>query len=212
LWLRFIRVGGTDLKSGIQQSAGKIKWNKSIKFILFFIILLAIGIVLGVFIGYRTVSNPQEMLLKAVQDDASISIENITQTSTKNGIKEWSLKAASADFMEQDKQAVFNDLHITFFMRNGKTIRLSAEKGYLNTESRDIKATGNVIADDGMVKIQADKLKYTHKAGVIFSDAPVKILADAFQLFADTASYDLKTQVATFKGNVQGIIFENVTL
>ncbi len=212
MWLRFIRVGGTDLKSGIQQSAGKIKWNKSIKFILFFIILLAIGIVLGVFIGYRTVSNPQEMLLKAVQDDASISIENITQTSTKNGIKEWSLKAASADFMEQDKQAVFNDLHITFFMRNGKTIRLSAEKGYLNTESRDIKATGNVIADDGMVKIQADKLKYTHKAGVIFSDAPVKILADAFQLFADTASYDLKTQVATFKGNVQGIIFENVTL
>jgi len=195
-----------------QRSEGKIKQNKNIKFILFFIILLVIGIVLGVFIGYRTVSNPQEMILRAVQNDASISIENVTQTSIKNGIKEWSLKAASADFMEQEKQAVFNDLSVTFFMQNGKTIRLSAEKGYLNTESRDIKAAGNVVADDGTVKFQADTLSYTNEAGIIFSDAPVKILGDAFQLFADTASYDLKTQITTFKGNVEGAIFENIRL
>jgi LPS export ABC transporter protein LptC len=195
-----------------KRSKGKIKQNKPIKFILFFIILLAIGIVLGVFIGYRTISNPQEMILQAVQNDASISVENVTQTSIKNGLKEWRLKAASADFMEQDKQAVFNALSVTFFMRNGKTVRISAEKGYLNTESRDIKAAGNVVADDGTMKFQADTLSYTNKTGIIFSDAPVKIWGDAFQLLADTASYDLKTQITTFKGNVAGTIFENISL
>jgi lipopolysaccharide export system protein LptC len=205
--------GETELKPGKQGSlGGKTKPNKRVKYILFFIILLVIGIVLGVFIGYRTVSNPQEMILNAVQDDATISIENVVQTSTKNGIKEWSLKAASADFMEQQKQAVFNDLSVTFFMRNGKTIHVSAEKGYLNTESRDIKVIGNVVADDGTVKFQTDRLRYTHEADVIFSDAPVKISGGAFQLLADTASYDLKTQITTFKGNVEGTIFENISM
>lgn len=195
-----------------QGTVGKAVRNKGLKYVLFFVILLVIGIVLGVFIGYRTVSNPQEMILKAVQDDATISIENVQQTSIKNGIKEWSLKAASADFMEQQKQAVFNDLSVTFFMRNGKTIHVSAQTGYLNTESRDIKAIGNVVADDGTVKFQTDRLSYTHEAEVIFSEAPVKISGDAFSLLADTASYDLKTQISTFKGNVEGTIIENISM
>jgi lipopolysaccharide export system protein LptC len=63
-----------------------------------------------------------------------------------------------------------------------------------------------------MVKIQAEKLNYTHKSGVIFSNEPVKIVAEAFQLFADTASYDLNTQITTFRGNVEGTIFENIAL
>ena len=186
--------------------------ERNIKFILFFIILVVIGIVLAVFIGYRTVSNSPEMLLKAVQDDASISIENLTQISTKNGIKEWSLKAASADFMEQEKKAVFRDLSVTFYMRNGKTIQLSAETGSLNTESRDIHAAGNVIADDGMVKIQTEKLNYTHNAGVLYTDTPVKIVGETFQLFAETASYDLNTQITNFQGKVEGTIFENIRM
>ena len=209
---RFVRTGRADLKAGIQRLKSNISRNKHIKFILVFIILLVIGIVLGVFIGYRTVSNPEEILRRAVQKDAAISVENVTQTSIKNGMKEWSLKASSADFMDQEKQAVFNDLAVTFFMQNGKTIRLSAEKGYLNTESRDIRAAGNVVADDGVVIIQADRLNYTHKTGVLFSNAPVKIMGDAFQLHADTASYDLNTQITTFKGNVEGTIFENIRL
>lgn len=203
---------GAGLKPKLRMSRRRTASNKPAKVILFFAILLVIGIVLAVFIGYRTESKPQEMLLRAVQNDAAISVENVTQTSIKNGIKEWRLKAASADFLDKEKLAVFEDLSVTFFMGNGKAIRLSAQKGVLDTESRDIKATGNVVAEDGMVTLKAQKLDYAHDTRTLFSDAPVQIVAEAFALSADSASYDLNTQKTTFSGHVEGTIFEDISM
>ena len=186
--------------------------GKTIKRVLFFIILLVIGIVLAVFIGYRTGSNSPETILQTVQNDAAVSIQNLTQTSMKDGIKEWRLNAASADFMEQDKTAVFNDLSVVFYLKSGKTLSLTAETGSLNTVSRDIRAAGNVTADDGLVKIQTDTLQYSHKLGTLVADNPVKIMGETFQLSADSAAVDLNTQITTFRGNVKGTIVENIAM
>jgi LPS export ABC transporter protein LptC len=186
--------------------------GKNIQLALFFIILLVIGIVLAVFIGYRTVSNSPEMILKAVQKDADISVQNVSQVSTKNGIKEWRLNAASAKFLEPDKKAVFSGLSVVFYLKNGKTLDLSADTGTLYTVSRDISVEGNVTANDGLVTIQTETLRYTHERNALVADTPVKIVGDTFRLSADSAAVDLNTQITTFRGNVEGIIFENITM
>ena len=91
---------------------------------------LVFGVVLSVFIGYRTVSNPQEMFLSSlIQDDATIAIDRVHQTSTKNGIKEWSLDATSAQFIEKDRQAVFDDLSVTFYLENDTFSQFVRQQG-----------------------------------------------------------------------------------
>jgi len=185
--------------------------QRSIKLLLLITIFLVFGVVLTVFIGYRTVSNPQEMFLSSlIQDDATIAIDRVHQTSTKNGIKEWSLDARSAQFIEKDRQAVFDDLSVTFYLENDHSVNLSANKGYLNTDTRDIRIDGDVIADDGEFKILTDTLNYEHKRRVLIAVKPVQILGSTFRLNADSALYDLNSQQTTFDGSIEGTIFDKI--
>jgi len=187
--------------------------QRSIKLLLLITIFLVFGVVLTVFIGYRTVSNPQEMFLSSlIQDDATIAIDRVHQTSTKNGIKEWSLDARSAQFIEKDRQAVFDDLSVTFYLENDHSVNLSANKGYLNTDTRDIRIDGDVIADDGEFKILTDTLNYEHKRRVLIAVKPVQILGSTFRLNADSALYDLNSQQTTFDGSIEGTIFDKINL
>ncbi len=146
------------------------------------------------------------------QDDATIAIDKVHQTSTKNGIKEWSLDATSAQFIEKDRQAVFDDLSVTFYLENDHSVNLSANKGYLNTDTRDIRIDGDVIADDGEFKILTDTLNYEHKRRVHIALKPVQILGSTFRLNADSALYDLNSQQTTFDGSVEGTIFDKINL
>ena len=187
--------------------------QRSIKLLLLITMFLVFGVVLTVFIGYRTVSNPQEMFLSSlIQDDATIAIDRVHQTSTKNGIKEWSLDARSAQFIEKDRQAVFDDLSVTFYLENDHSVNLSANKGYLNTDTRDIRIDGDVIADDGEFKILTDTLNYEHKRRVLIAVKPVQILGSTFRLNADSALYDLNSQQTTFDGSIEGTIFDKINL
>ena len=186
--------------------------QRRVKLFLLITMFLIFGVVLTVFIGYRTVSNPQGLLTSLVEDDATIAIDRVHQTSTKDGVKEWSLDATSAQFIEKDRQAVFDDLSVTFYMKNDHSIKLSARKGYLNTDTRDIRVDGDVVADDGRFKILTDTLNYEHERRMLVADQPVQILGSTFRLNADSASYDLTSQKSTFDGNVEGIIFDKISL
>jgi LPS export ABC transporter protein LptC len=186
--------------------------KKHIRLALFVTILVVCVALMAVFREYRQVSNPEKFILSAIQDEASISIGNVNHTSTKNGIKEWNLQAESGHYIEKDKLAVFDNLLATFYMQNGNMVRMSARKGYLNTQSNDIRVTGNIVAVDGDFKIETDKLRYKNKRRMLYADSPVKVTGNAMSLVADSASYDLNSQKAVFEGKVEGIIFENITL
>jgi LPS export ABC transporter protein LptC len=175
--------------------------------------LLVFGVVLTLFIGYRTDSNPRQLIGSSlVQDDATIAVDRVHQTSTKNGVKEWSLDAASAQFIEKDRQAVFDELSMTFFMKNGTLVKLSADKGYLDTDTRDMRVDGDVVADDGELKILTETLDYESGRRVLVANKPVRIFGRAFHVNADSAWYDLSSRKTTFEGNVKGTIFDKLDL
>jgi len=184
-----------------------------IKLFLLITVFLVFGVVLTLFIGYRTVSNPQELFVSSlVQDDATIVIDKVHQTSTKNGIKEWSLDARSAKFIDKDRQAIFDEVSMNIYMENDKLVKLTAHKGYLNTDTRDMRVDGDVVADDGELKIMTETLKYEHARRVLVSTKPVQVLGSKIRLNADSASYDLASQKTTFDGKIEGTLFDKIDL
>jgi len=181
--------------------------NKRLRLILVVSMLLIFGVVLTVFIGYRTGSNPQEMVLSSMlKDDVAVSMADVQQTSTKNGVKDWSLKAASAQFHHKKKQVVFNDLAVTFYLDDGGSVQLSAQKGYLNTETQDIQIDGNVLADDGDIKFRTESVGYDHAQRLLVAAQPVQIYGNRFCLTAESAAYDMAASKAIFEGNVEGTL------
>lgn len=182
-----------------------------LKIVLYLIIILTLGGILAIFIGYRLLSKHPEALLPVVEKAANLSIGRVHQTSTKNGIPQWTLDAKSARFFEDKKETVLEAPEVIFYTKDNKKVYLNADQGILDMNTNDIQAEGNVTVknDDYMIKTQS--LHYNNNMRIIFTNVPVKISGESLILTADSMSVNLDTGKTSFTGKVEGIFSGNFT-
>jgi len=190
----------------------KHKNPKKLKLFLLAFIVIALTAVITVFINYRRILENPEKLISSLPVEANLSIGKIHQTSTKNGVKEFTLDAASAYYTASKKKVVLNDLSVTFFLKNKQEVFLTANKGILKTDSKDIEITGNVIVINESSRLFTEKIQYKHGLRLLLSKIPVKIIGNSYQLTADRMSLDLNTNNTVFEGRVEGAFSENFTI
>ncbi len=176
------------------------------RFIVLTVILVTVGTVVSVFIGYQRVSNVPDLLLDSIKDGANLSLGKIKQTATRDGIKEWSLEAGSALYIENEKKAVFKNLFITYFLKDQGEVYLEAEQGILQTDTNDIEFSGNVVIRNESYQLKTSRLTYEHERRLIISNDPVNISGDDVELSAATLKYDLDANKIVLTGNVEAAI------
>ena len=186
--------------------------NKRLKIFLVAIIFLSLGVISAVFIGYRLILNKEDKFISSLHSKANISIDKVYQTATRDGIKEWSLEAKSAYYIDATKQANLQDVIVTFFLKDGGKVYLTADQGILKTDSNDIEVTGDVVVRNETYRLTTKKLNYEHTKRIIFSKVPVEIVGDSLNLAADSMSFDLNTKKTMLEGNVKGSFSENIML
>jgi LPS export ABC transporter protein LptC len=186
--------------------------RKKLKFILISFIFLTFGVILVVFLQYRHVLEKNDIAVSIGQSKANISIGMAHQTATRDGRKEWSLDAASADYIDKKNQAIFKDLSVTFFLKDDTKVYVTANQGILKTDSNDMEIFGNVVIINKNYKLRCDNLYYNHDDRIIFSKAPVNITGDSFELVANSMSLNLNNHRALLEGKVKGIFSEHFTL
>jgi LPS export ABC transporter protein LptC len=182
-----------------------------LKLVLYLLGALALCAIVAVFIGYRFWAHRPEALLPLLPDTAELSIGSVHQTSTRNGIAQWNLKAASARFFEERGETVFENPEITFFTENGDTLDLSAEKGMLDMDTRDIHVRDNVIVRYNGRLMKTAALHYRHKMRIIFSNDSVEISGASMQLRAQSMVLHIDTGKVDFTGQIKGKFIGNFT-
>jgi LPS export ABC transporter protein LptC len=188
------------------------KKPKKIKIFLLATILIALGSVIGIYIGFRQDSKIPESVPDSVEPDATLSIGKIHQTATRKGKKEWSLEAASAHYIEKTNQMVLKDLTVIFFLKDNSEVTLAADRGILKTDSNDIAVSGNVVLSNKEYKLLTENLNYAHERRVLYSNAPVTITGASAQLVADSISFDLNSKKLTLEGSVEANIAKDFKL
>jgi LPS export ABC transporter protein LptC len=186
--------------------------HKKLKLILLSVILVAFGVILAVFISHRHVIEKEEDVVSGIRSKANISIGKAHQTAIKNGIKEWNLDASSVNYMVDKNQAIFQDLSITFYLKDKSQVYLTANKGILNIDSNDMEIFGNVVVKNSTYRLKTENLFYRHNRRIIFSKVPVKVSGVAFDLAADSMSLNLNTNKTIFEGKVEGTLHEVIKL
>jgi len=180
--------------------------NKKLSVILLLVILVTIGTITTVFIGYKQVVTAPEQLLSSIKDGANLSLGKIRQTATRNGKKEWSLEAGSAHYIENDKTAVLKDLFITYFLKDNREVYLEAEEGILQTDTNDIEFSGNVVIRNEDYQLRTRRLSYEHERRLIFSNDPVQVSGESVNLSARLLKYDLNLNKLLLSGNIEATI------
>jgi LPS export ABC transporter protein LptC len=186
--------------------------HKKLKLILLSVIVSALGITLAVFITNRNSLENEGHIVSDMQSKANISIGKAHQTAIKNGIKEWNLEAASVNYMVEKNQAIFQDLFITFYLKDKSQVYLTANKGILNIDSNDMEIFGNVVIKNTTYRLKTENLFYRHNRRIIFSKVPVTVTGADFELAADSMSLNLNTNKTMFEGKVQGTLREVIKL
>ncbi|MFC1828464.1 LPS export ABC transporter periplasmic protein LptC [Thermodesulfobacteriota bacterium] len=190
----------------------KNKKTNKLKILLISIILIALGAVTFVFVNYRQVLDTPKNLMPIIQSKANIAVGQVHQTATRNGIKEWSLEASSAQYHNADKLAVFQDLSVTFYLKEENRAYLTARQGTLKTDSNNIEVTGDVEVKNDDYRLNTERLHYEHEHRRITTNVPVKITGDFFDLSANTLLLNLNNNKALLEGNVVGIFDDTFRL
>jgi lipopolysaccharide export system protein LptC len=180
----------------------KRKRPRTIKALLLAVIGITIAGIIVVFIGYRRIMQQHEALLAPLEQKADIAIESFEQTATKNGVKEWHLRARSARYQKANQEAVLEDLTVIFFLKDGDQAHLTADRGTVLIKSNDLTVSGNVIADNGHYQLKSQEMHYQHDQRILLSRVPVEISGPGFHVMADSIRFDLNTHRTLLEGNV----------
>lgn len=186
--------------------------TRKTKIVLIALIVIVAGILVSVFVDYRNVLDKVDVSFLPDNTGATLSMKRLRQTATRDGIKEWSLDAGSAQFVDNKKQAVLKDLSVTFYPKDGEPVLVTADEGILKIDSNDIEASGNVVVKREGYRLDTESIQYEHSRRMIHARRPVKITAEAFSLAADAMSIELDTKKTEFRGNVQGVLRDHISL
>jgi LPS export ABC transporter protein LptC len=184
----------------------RLKKTKKLSILLLIVILVSVGTVVSVFIGYRQVSNAPEMLITSLKEGANLSLGKIRQTATRDGKKEWSLEADSANYMEADNKVDLKNLSVVYFLEDNREVYLKADQGILQTDTNDIEFSGNVVIRNEEYQMKTEHLNYGHGQRIIICDQSIQISGKGAELTAESAKYDLNADKIVLKGNVVATI------
>jgi len=159
------------------------------KFWCFLVGGLGINLVLiiGIYIYTRGSDSPH------VRWSSFSHLKKVCYTEAKNGFKSWELVAEQVN-MPQGQKVILKTIKTTFFPKADSPIYLTADKGELDLNTKNIKLEGNVHIwqkKQGYVLITT-ALDYINNQHVLSTDAPVKIKGDNILMIAKGMRYFIK--------------------
>ncbi|UCH22436.1 MAG: LPS export ABC transporter periplasmic protein LptC [Deltaproteobacteria bacterium] len=188
------------------------KYPKKIKYLLLSVIFCTLIIIIAVFYNYHRISERPKEFVSLIPPKANLTIGEIHQTATRDGIKEWELDAASAQYIDSKKQVILKDLTVTFFLKDRRKVFLTAERGVLQSDSNNMEVAGGVVVKDENSRLITEKLYYNHQNRLLLTKAPVEIIGESYQIVADRMSLDLNTNKTILEGKVRGRFSETFSL
>jgi len=144
----------------------------------------------------------------ATNEKATLTLDKMRHTSSRQGVDEWSVEAETVNLYNTENRAVFLMLTARYFEKSGAVTTLTADKGVLDTQTRNMEVSGNVVVTRGGITITSDALTYTKESQVIISTTPVVITDNISRLTGDAMFMDLVGGRMTIDGNVNGTLLE----
>jgi lipopolysaccharide export system protein LptC len=195
---------------------------KRAKIILVLMLFFLVAGLAGLYFKQRLFSGKLVIENISIDSEASLSLNKIHQTSTRNSVKEWTLDATSARLLKDENKALMKDVKVVFFTDRKKKkemqekqeeheeqeeqeeILLESARGTLNTETHDMTFTDNVVVTFNNYTLETGELHYDKKRHIVYSTVHVTLMDNNSILEADSMETDLNNSTIRLRGNVKG--------
>ena len=136
--------------------------------IVFLVVLIIVVAII------KTNANKPKNLLKAFQESVDLKINGFSYTEVGEANTKWEVKADTATYSKKQNMAVLEKVQIKLTTSDGKIFVMSADKGQMLTDKKNIEINGHVvITSDNDDRFSTDHLSYNDAEKKFYTDAPV---------------------------------------
>ncbi|OGP65672.1 MAG: LPS export ABC transporter periplasmic protein LptC [Deltaproteobacteria bacterium RBG_13_53_10] len=169
------------------------------------IAILVSIILIGLFVGvhlmtsFQTRKAGEESPATKISDgDADARLEKIRFVEDKRGQRTWELEATAVEQYQNQNTLLLQDVKVTFFMKDGRSVVLSGDRGKVFQDSRNMQLTGNVVltTSDGY-RLKTQSISYDHAKAEVSTSDPVEIEGEQMHLVGKGMLVDIEAR--TFK-------------
>ena len=167
------------------------------------VILVSAVIAAGWYRGAQT-GEEKTPALKVIDDQADLYIKDVHYTEVGDSGNRLEINADSAAFLKKENQARFDRVRMRLILPDGKTYELSADRGRLKTDRKDIEIEGNVvILSNRGDRFTTERLFYSDGEKKVFTQDAVLLTNPRFQVRGRGMSLLLKSEHVTLSGPVR---------
>jgi len=174
--------------------------------ILVFVVLVGgiVAVSLWVNLEGRKAFDKREKLPDIQIEGVESRMEKIQLVEDKEGHKTWELEAKSIQQEQETKVLTLEDVKVTYYSKDGRTIVVTGKKGKVNQESRDVELVGNVVlrTNDGYM-LKTNSAAYSHQARKVTTSDPVEIEGEQMRLVGTGMLIDMEAQTFKVLGRVK---------
>jgi len=92
--------------------------------------------------------------------ESQAHMETLALTEVQEGDKRWTLEAQSADFLKDRSEIKITGVRVEFYGGPGKTVKVKAQEGLINTKTRVLTLQGQVEMESGELRITTNLVTY----------------------------------------------------
>jgi LPS export ABC transporter protein LptC len=146
----------------------------------------------------RKASEAVEKLPKVSTGGADMRLEKIRFVEDKHGQKTWELEAKSVHRYQDQNTMVLEDVKVTFYAKEGRTIFLTGKQGKVYQDSKNVELEGDVVltSSDGY-QLKTHSVSYRHSGKIVSTSDPVEIEGEQIRLTGKGMLVDMEAK--TFK-------------
>ena len=145
--------------------------------------------------------------LKIVDDKVDLYIKDVHYTEVGDSGNRLEINADSASFLKKENQARFHRVRMKLILPDGKTYELSADRGHLRTDLKDVEIEGNVvILSNRGDRFTTNRLKYSDGEKKIYTEDPITLSNPRFVVKGKGMILLLKSEHVTIAGGVRAQI------
>ncbi len=199
-WYKLIRLNRKiTQRIGFEQKMKLSKKTKIISAAVIAFVVLLIVVVTIISINKAKAKN----ILKILPEQVDLEIKGFVYTEVGENNSKWEVKADNATYQRKENLAIFDRVKIKLNASDGKVYFMTADKGKMLTDKKDIEINGNVVitSNEGE-KFTTDYLNYSDAEKKFFTDAPVtmenkriKIKGTGLTLFINKGKLNISSMV-----------------
>jgi LPS export ABC transporter protein LptC len=146
-------------------------------------------------------------LLKVLAANVDLQVKDVVYTDVMQSGEKLEIRADTARYLKKENLALFDRVKVKLVTPEGKTFRMTGDRGKLQTDTKNIEISGNVeILSDRGDRLRTDVLHYTHAQNAVHTDGAVTMWGDQMQIRGVGMTLNLKQGQLSLQSSVKGQI------